>query len=70
MKNKTQTEVIQNETIASLVFAWTGHAEKQDAPELSPLSVIDTKAEAPVLTSDSRLLFLSKALKKSLDYGG
>ena len=37
--------------LASLAFACTGHAEKQETPELLPLSVIDTKAEAPVLTS-------------------
>ena len=63
MKNKNKLLL---SAIASLAFAWTGNAEKQDAPELSPLSVLDTKTEAPVLTSGLKTSLSVKSSPKSL----
>ncbi len=55
MKNKNKLLL---SLLASLAVASTGHAQKKDAPELSPLSVVDSKTEQ---------LRLSSGMKSSLD---
>ena len=48
MKNKNKLLL---SLLASLAFASTGHAQKKDAPELSPLNVVGSNADAPKLSS-------------------
>jgi catecholate siderophore receptor len=55
MKNKNKLLL---SLLASLAVASTGHAQKKDAPELTPLSVVDSKSEQ---------LRLSSGMKSSLD---
>ena len=55
MKNKNKLLL---SLFASLAVASTGHAQKNDAPELSPLNVVDSKTEQ---------LRLSSGMKSSLD---
>ena len=48
MKNKNKLLL---SLLASLAVASTGHAQKKDAPELSPLNVVASNADAPKLSS-------------------
>jgi catecholate siderophore receptor len=48
MKNKNKLLL---SLLASLAVASTGHAQKKDAPELTPLNVIGSNADAPKLSS-------------------
>ena len=48
MKNKNKLLL---SLLASLAVASTGHAQKKDAPELSPLNVVGSNADAPKLSS-------------------
>ena len=48
MKNKNKLLL---SLFASLAVASTGHAQKKDAPELSPLNVVASNADAPKLSS-------------------
>ncbi len=48
MKNKNKLLL---SLFASLAVASTGHAQKKDAPELSPLNVVGSNADAPKLSS-------------------
>ena len=48
MKNKNKLLL---SLLASLAVASTGHAQKKDAPELTPLNVVGSNADAPKLSS-------------------
>ena len=63
MKNKNKLLL---SLLASLAVASTGHAQKKDAPELTPLSVLDTKTEAPVSASGLKTSLSVESSPKSL----
>ena len=67
MKNKNKLLL---SLLASLAVASTGHAQKNDAPELSPLSVIGSNADAPTLSSGLKSSLPISSIPQSISVMG
>lgn len=67
MKNKNKLLL---SLLASLAVASTGHAQKNDAPELSPLSVVGSNADAPTLSSGLKSSLPISSIPQSISVMG
>ena len=67
MKNKNKLLL---SLLASLAVATTGHAQKNDAPELSPLSVVGSNADAPTLSSGLKSSLPISSIPQSISVMG